>query len=136
MITPEIKEYKRVLRKIFLIENLGEHIYYALLGKADDDVQRTIYRRLALNEAKTAHLTEEELARLYCPVPVIRKRFIGSIAYIVCSVLSQSTLEKLLKKTLRRRMFSSWFNIYHKFNENFWEALLSHENLQHELLKL
>lgn len=118
------------------MENLGESIYNALSLKTSEKPKVFVYKRLSLNEVVTAGYIVNELNNLGFSVPVIRKAFLKAAANIVFSVLSHDMLENLLKKTLKKRMFRAWFNMYHKYNESFWQSMLDHETLQYELLNL
>ena len=119
-----------------LVESLGEGIYNALYSKTSDEKKKSIYKRLSLNETETAGYIVKELKKLGFSAPMTRKAILKAAAVTIFTVLSHNMLEKLLKKALKKRMFRSWFNMYHEYNENFWQAMLNHEALQYELLNL
>lgn len=121
---------------MFLVECLGECIYNALSSKTLDEEKKSIYKRLSLNEVETAGRIDYELEKLGFSVPMTRKAALKVVAVVVFTLLSHNMLERLLKKTLKKRIFRSWFDIYHENNENFWQVMLNHEILQYELLDL
>ena len=121
---------------MFLMENLGQSIYKTLASKASDEEKTSVYKRLALNEAETASCIVNELKKLDLSVPVTRKIILKIAAFTVFSALPHNILEKLLRKTLKKRMFFLWFNMYHEYNECFWQLMLDHEALQYKLLNL
>lgn len=129
-------EYKKTLIKMFLMENLGESIYNTLSSKASDKEKASVYKKLSINEIKTAHHVLNEIEKLGLSAPTTRKIILKIVASAVFPFLSHNMLEKLLKKTLKKQMFRSWFNLYHKHNELFWQSMLDHENLQYRMLNL
>lgn len=130
------KKYRNTLIRMFLIENLGESMYNALYTKSANVENASIYKRLSLNEVGTADLILKELKNSGFSEPIISKFFLKVIAFIVFSVFPQKLLEILLKKTLKKKLFRTWYNIYYKYNECFWRSMLDHEILQYELLDL
>lgn len=129
-------KYKNTLIRMFLMENIGECIYNALFSKTSDEKKAFIYKRLSLNEVETAGHIADEIRNLGFASPMIRKAILKIVASTVFSVLSHNILENLLRRTLKKRMFRSWFNVYHDYNQAFWRLMLDHEVLQHELLNL
>lgn len=121
---------------MFLVENLGESIYKALSSKASNKKKISIYKRLFFNEVETANYIVNELKKMDFSVPRIRKIILKVVAVTIFSMLSHDRLENLLKKTLKKRMFRIWFNMYHENNEIFWQSMLDHETLQYQLLDL
>jgi hypothetical protein len=127
-------EYKKTLIKMLLLESLGESLYKALSFKALSKESASIYKRLSVNEVETADRIASELRNLGFSVPTIRKFILKVTAFIIFSVLPQHKLEKLLKRALRKSYFRTWFNRYHKYNQDFWQSMLDHETLQSKLL--
>lgn len=127
-------EYKKTLKKMLLLESLGESLYKALSYKALSEESVSIYKRLSVNEAKTADRIANELKNLGFSVPMIRKSILKVTSFIIFSVLPRIKLEKLLKRALRKNYFRSWFDNYHKYNQDFWQSMLDHETLQSKLL--
>jgi hypothetical protein len=127
-------EYKKTLIKMLLLESLGESLYKVLSFKALSEESTSIYKRLSVYEAETANSIANELRTLGFPVPTISKFILKVTSFIIFSVLPQSKLEKLLKRALRKSYFRSWFNKYHKYNQDFWQSMLDHETLQSKLL--
>ena len=119
---------------MFFIENLGESIYNALSLKTSDNNKKYIYKKLSKNESSTANHIIKELYKLGISKPIIRKNILKFFASVIFFILPYSILEKLLKKTLKRRIFKSWFNIYNTYNKNFWKLMMEHEELQHTSL--
>ncbi len=127
-------EYKNTLIRMLLLESLGESLYRTLSSKALSKESASIYKRLSVNEAETVDRIANELRNLGFSVPTIKKYFLKVTAFIIFSVLPQKKLEKLLKRALRKSYFRSWFNKYHKYNQDFWQSMLDHETLQSKLL--
>ena len=121
---------------MFLVENLGESIYKALASKVSNEEMISIYKKLSINEIDTAGFIANELKRMELAVPRKRKVVLKVVADTAFSLLSHNILETLLKKILKKRMFRSWFNMYHDNNEKFWKSMIDHETLQYELLNL
>ena len=121
---------------MLFVETLGERIYRALANKAENAEMASIYHRLELNEANTAERIVNEMRTLEIPAPITRVSILKLSATAVFSLLSHGVLRKLLSKSLSKGMFRQWFQMYHDNNETFWQAMLDHESLQHELLEL
>ena len=130
------KKYKKTLVKMFLIENLGQSIYKTLASKTSDEKKEAVYKRLALNEAETANHITAELKKNGLSVSALRKNILQVVALVVFLILSHDILENILKKTLKKRIFFLWFNMYHEYNKCFWQLMLDHEKLQYKLLNL
>ena len=129
-------KYKNILRKMLIMECMGESIYNSLASKAINEESASVYKKLSENEAKTANYIINEMKRLGFSIPKTRKLIIKFLSRNIFSVLSHKKLETLLKKTLKKRMFNTWFNLYHKNNQDFWQSMLDHEKLQYELLEI
>ncbi len=117
-----------------MLESLGESLYRALSSKAMSGERASIYKRLSFNEVETADRIANELKNLGFSVPAIRKTILKVTAFIIFSVLPQKRLEKILKRALRKSYFTTWFDMYHKHNQDFWQTMLDHETLQSKLL--
>ena len=118
------------------METLGVLIYDALAAKTSDHEAVAIYRRLSLNEAETARHIATELVALDAPTPAVVNFILKGLASALFCLFSCSLLDYLLRRTLRRKMFRLWFGMYHARNATFWQAMLDHEALQIDLLKL
>lgn len=129
------KTYEKLLNKMLIIENAGEALYRSLGSKTRDGNLRLIYEKLALNEHETAKCIENEILLILGKGHSILINIVAlSLANIVFSVLTTRQLVWILKRVLKRRVYSKWYNEYKNDNENFWRILLNHENLQHKLL--
>lgn len=129
------KNYQKLLNKMLTIENAGEILYKALIRKTKDNNLRLIYERLALNERETARYIAKEILTTDNN---LRKSISGlmlNLTKLICAILRGRQLAWVLKIALKRRAYSRWHNRYKDSNQDFWRSLLSHENLQHELLK-
>jgi hypothetical protein len=127
--------YQKLLDRMLLIENVGSIIYESLASKAKDENIRLAYGRLALNEQETARHIENEILEISKNNPKQVNGLILNIAKLVCGILTVRQISYVLKIILHRRMYSKWYNIYNERNRDFWCLLLSHEQLQHELLR-
>ena len=123
------------LRKMLVIETIGEKLYKTLSLRIKDENLKSIYQQLAVGEAQTAKYIEKEISPHYNN-PIIFKEFIPRFAGFVLSLLTVKQLVWILKSTLKRRIYKRWFDIYQANNPNLWKLLLKHEESQHELLKL
>ncbi|MDP2924014.1 MAG: hypothetical protein Q8O30_09910 [Candidatus Omnitrophota bacterium] len=129
------KAYQNLLNKMFMIENIGEILYKALISKAKDNNLRLIYERLALNEREIAKSIAEEILTINNSHYIVINETVLKLTKIICSTLTARQLAWILKSVLKRRAYSKWYNRYNDNNQDFWRLLLNHENLQHELLR-
>lgn len=127
--------YQYQLRKMFIIETIGEKLYKALSLKIKDEKLKSIYQQLAVNEAQTAKYIEQELAR-HNKNPTIVKKLTAHFSGFIFTLLTAKQINWILKNTLKKRIYQRWFNIYNGGNPNLWSRLLKHEEFQHKLLKL
>src|SRR3989338_3785337 len=130
----EDKSYQWQLKKMLIIEIIGERIYKILSSKAKNDNRREIYQRLALNEKLTAQYIEKELLLINKSNHIILKGIISSLASFIFNLLTAKQIVWILEKTLKKRIYSHWLNIYKEYDQEFWNQLVNHEKLQHELL--
>ena len=130
----EDKSYQWQLKKMLIIEIIGERIYKILSSKAKNDNRREIYQRLALNEKLTAQYIEKELLLINKNNHIIFKGIISSLASFIFNLLTAKQIVWILEKTLKKRIYSHWLNIYKEYDQEFWNQLVNHEKLQHELL--
>lgn len=130
----EDKSYQWQLKKMLIIEIIGERIYKILSSKAKNDNRREIYQRLALNEKLTAQYIEKELLLINKSNHIIFKGIISSLASFIFNLLTAKQIVWILEKTLKKRIYSHWLNIYKEYDQEFWNQLVNHEKLQHELL--
>lgn len=129
------KAYQKLLKQMLLIENAGEIIYQALNLKDKESNLRLVYERLALNERQTAGYIEKEILAIDKNQRVLVNGIILSLVKFICIILTARQLAWILKSALKKRVYSRWYNIYKDENQDFWSLLLSHENLQRELLQ-
>jgi len=116
------------------VEIIGEKLYNALALKVKDENLRAICQKLAFNESKTAARIEKEL-KVYCGNTGMWYRiFISNAAILFFSLFSARILFVMLKNALKKRAYSLWHKLYNSTNQEFWDTLLLHENIQHELL--
>lgn len=129
-------KYKKTLIRMLFVETMGESMYNALSYKASNEEIASIYRRLSRNEMETAERIVTEMKKLDFLVPTKRVSILKVTAISFFSVLSHNVLKTLLLNALKKRMFRLWSNLYHEYNENFWQSMIDHEALQYELLEL
>jgi hypothetical protein len=129
-------EYERLLVRMFIVEDLGEHLYEALSSKCGNTNLKSTYQALARNERRTRDCVEKELASIDRPAPTLRTRYIANAARPVFNAIPRKWLHRFLTRLLMRRMYSNWHKEGHDGNVDFWKQLLEHENLQHDLLGL
>lgn len=128
--------YKNLLDKMLRIERLGDVIYRSLASKEKNKDLRLTYDRLALNEQETAKYIENEILALGKSHPMSGNGVILNLVKFICDILPARQIAWILKKILKRGMYSKWYNINKDRNGEFWRLLLNHEKLQHELLSL
>lgn len=129
-------EYQMVLRKMYLMEAMGECLYTALASKAPDSSRSEIYRRLAQNEYDTARRIADELQRQGIGTPTLIKTGVSVLLRVVFVILPYRMLAHILRKALGKQKFRLWFDQFHQQSEVFWHLMLEHEVLQYELLEL
>ncbi len=127
--------YQQQLRKMLIIEVVGAKLYNTLFLKTKDDNLKSICQQLAVAESQTAKYIEKEISRTNKNNRIISKGITPNLAGFIFSLLTARQLFWLLRKTLKKRMYQRWFDIYKDNNREFWNLLLKHEELQHELLK-
>ena len=127
------KSYQRLLQKMLRIEVLGEKFYDVLAAKTKDAQLKMDYQRLALNEHQTAEHIGKELLLFNQDGDVSDGIFIAIMQFIF-NLLPARLLSFILKIILKKRMYSGWFKTNRDTNQQFWDLLLQHENVQHELL--
>lgn len=130
------KTYQGLLKKLYAVEILGEKLYTQLYSKVQDKNLKSSYQKLALNEQKTATSIEKELLiidKTNCVSD--RSILLNSIGFIF-KLLTARQLTWILKRALKRKIYSRYFNIYKDVNQEFWRILLNHENAQYQLLRL
>lgn len=128
------KEYSRLLKRMFIIEVIGEVFYDTLNSKVADAELEAVYGQLALNEKATAGSIKTEMSRLGKYPNMVTVSMTSGIARLIFRLFTAEQLLKILKKVLERRVYSDWYRVYGHNNRDFWRFLLDHENLQHELL--
>lgn len=125
--------YKKLLKKMLRIEVLGEKFYDALVSKTKDVELKIAYQKLALNEHQTAEHIRKELLLFKQDGNVSDGIFI-TIMQFIFNLLPARLLSFILKVILKKRMYSGWFKTNRDTDQQFWDLLLQHENVQHELL--
>jgi hypothetical protein len=126
--------YQRLLKKMFILEVLGERLYSILASKTKRENLKLAYRRLAFNEYKTLEYIEKEFFAV-CNNNVPNRKVISGCAKFIFNLVPARQLSLILKSILKRRLYSRWFNINKDKNRKFWDLLLEHENMQYELLR-
>jgi hypothetical protein len=119
---------------MYLIELLGESLYIQMAKKEKETNLKNIFLRLAENEKVTGGRIQVALGSDVKRSSARIRRFIVGLASIVFQLVPLGILFRSLKIILRNRMYSQWFESYEHLNPILWQFLLSHENLQHELL--
>ncbi|TAN62020.1 hypothetical protein EPN16_02355 [bacterium] len=117
------------------VEDLGEALYKSLSLRTKETDLRLIYERLALNELKTAKCIQQEILATGMKRGVLVNRLALYFTKIICKMLTARQIGWILKSAINRKVYSKWYNRYKNSNQDFWDQLLSHENLQLELLK-
>lgn len=129
------QSYRKLLRKMLIIENAGEIFYASLIKKTKEKNLKLVYKKLALNEHNAAKRITEEISTIDKNCHVSVNRTILGLVRIICATLTERQLGRILKSILKRRIYSKWHNIHNDKNRDFWCQLLDHEGLQQELLK-
>jgi hypothetical protein len=129
-------DYNRLLRKMYIIEHLGETLYEALSSRANDPAEAEVYRTLAQNERDTRARIEKELASASLSCPILKARAASSLLRPLLYLTPLSFVKQRLHRILARRMFSTWKSEFGESNTEFWTTLVEHENLQHQMLDL
>jgi hypothetical protein len=129
-------DYNRLLRKMYIIEHLGETLYEALSSRANDPAEVEVYRTLAQNERDTRARIEKELASASLSCPILKARAASSLLRPLLYLTPLSFVKQRLHRILARRMFSTWKSEFGESNTEFWTTLVEHENLQHQMLDL
>lgn len=63
------------------------------------------------------------------------ERFVLNLSSFLFNLLNANQLFWLLRTALKRGIYREWFRQHRNRNQEFWNLLLNHENLQLELLK-
>lgn len=129
------KAYRKLLNRMLIIENVGEALYKSLSSKIQKRDLKLTYERLALNEQETAKCIEQEILSKGMKQGILVNRSTLGFVKLICSILTTRQLNWILKSALNKRIYSKWYSRYKDNNQSFWCQLLSHEDLQHELLK-
>ena len=124
------KDYQKLLKKMYLIELLGDSLYENLALKEKNGELRKIYVRLSDNERETGENIEKEIYKS----SRVHRHWIVVIASFLFRIIPNKVLSNFLKNILRKRMYSQWFELYNEYNSELWQLLVEHEELQHELL--
>lgn len=124
------------LKKMLVIEIIGEKLYNALTFKTKDKSLKSIYQKLAFAEFQTAKHIEKEISLTNRNNYIISKAIVANFAGFIFSLLTARQILWILKNTLKKRMYRHWFEIYKEDNRDLWDLLLKHEEFQHELLRL
>lgn len=125
------KSYQQLLKKMIIIELTGEKLYDALSSKVQNKDLKSTYQRLAQSENQTARFIEKEFLGIYKNSHKITLK----LAKFAFNILTVRQLTWILKNILKRQVYSRWFNLHKDNNREFWNRILNHENLQHELLE-
>lgn len=128
--------YSRLLSKMLMIEKTGEILYRELSLKSRDINSKDLYERLADNEQRTASYIKEELVHFNIKESSLVRSLFVAIASLFFRLLTIGQLKWILKKVLKRRVYSSWFDRNKDSNQQFWQKLLEHEKIQFKLLNL
>jgi hypothetical protein len=123
------------LKKMLVIEAIGEKLYKALASKTKDQNSKSLYLQLAIAESQTAKYIEKEISLTNKNNHIISKGITSNFAGFIFSLLTARQLRWLLRNTLKKRMYKRWFDVYKDDNRELWNLLLKHEEIQHELLK-
>lgn len=129
------KTYRKLLNKMLIVENVGEAFYRSLSSKTKKRDLKLAYGKLALNERETAKCIEQEILLIGMKRGILVDRLVIGLAKIICNMLTARQLNWIVKSVLNRRIYSKWYNRYKNNDQDFWRQLLSHEDLQHKLLK-
>lgn len=124
------------LKKMLVIEAIGEKLYKVLASKTKDQNSKSLYLQLAIAESQTAKYIEKELSRINKNNRIISLGVTPNFAGFLFSLLTARQILWILRNTLKRRMYKRWFDIYKDDNSELWNLLLKHEEFQHEALKL
>lgn len=129
------KVYIDLLNKLLTIEHVGNTLYKALISKVRNENMRIVYEKLAYNERETAKSIEEEISAINRNSPALINNLISNLAKLIFAILTVKQLTWILKAVLKRKIYSKWYLVYRDRNQDLWQLLLSHEDLQHQLLR-
>jgi hypothetical protein len=127
-------KYKQLLARMFVIESVGESLYTRLKEKTEDTELKSIYDHLAKNESNTRKHIERELLKYDIPKPLMLNKVTLGVANLFFFFASGKMLERLLRRIMRRKLYSKWSDQFGSKNIELWNILLEHENLQCRML--
>jgi hypothetical protein len=128
------KKYTAAMKKIYVIEALGDCIYSSMATKISTSDLRCVYLRLAENERKMMELAAVELRSLGLRPPGLKRKISVSVASAFFKIVPLVVQQKILLRILAGKIFSEWHAVYREKNAVLWDQLLDHEKLQHALL--
>ncbi len=119
------------MKKIYLIELLGQSFYRELALKEKYAALKEIYLNLAENEQQSSKHIEKEIAD---SSSLFIQKTIASLVALTFKILPYKFLKNSLERILEKRIYSQWFQSYNKFDRKLWRLLIEHEKVQHDLL--
>lgn len=126
-----------LLKKMLLIENLGEILYSNLYLKAKDEDSRTIYKKLSINEQETGVAIREYSLKNNFDLKMFFSNLILLIADVVFKIVSEKQLLLFLRNILKKRIYLKYYEKYKNYySQELWNILLDHEKFQHKLLNV
>jgi stress-induced morphogen len=130
------KKYTAAMKKIYVIEALGDCIYSSMASKLSTGDLRNVYLRLAENERRMMKLAAIELRSLGLRPPRLKRKISVSVASAFFRTVPLVVQQKILFRILTGKIFSEWHAVYREKNAVLWDQLLDHEKLQHALLRI
>ncbi len=128
------RRYVSTLKTIYVLESLGECIYLSMARKSGGDLHRRSCLRLAENERQTKLRCAEELKTLAMSLPEAWAKVSASLASVFFRLSSLSVQQRIMYRILDRSICKRWDSLYREKNSAFWDGMLAHEQLQHELM--
>ncbi len=125
--------YYQLLQNLLAVEQMGEGLYKTLSMKERDSDKRQTYQRLAVNESEVARNIEQELFLAGTRLKKKNTLLTGTVS-LIQRIVPAPVLNWLLKGILKKRMYSNLAARHRERNPGFWNLLVAHEELQHEII--
>lgn len=123
------------MKRMLIIERLGEMLYETLRLRSRDAGQLAIYECLRDNERQTAAIIRSKMTAGISS-DTVTDRLLFKVSRFLLRVVPVALVLRALKAILRRQIYSVWHDRFGHEDPQFWHALREHERLQHKLLGL
>ena len=129
-------KYSNLIKKIYIVESLGEALYSCMSNKHTNSALSLIYKTLSDNETRMKHLIENVAKEYSIALPYYKVNIYLTFSKLFFKASPHFILKNMLVHILRKQMFSSFHDAYRERDTNLWDQLLAHEKLQYQLLNL